>query len=82
MVRYLPTRRADLRVLMITAIAVITFASLHRYVEAKYILCAFPTAAVLGAAFFIEAGSTFKKSIHPAMVSLLLLPLFIRNNFV
>jgi hypothetical protein len=55
--RYLLTRTAGLRMLAIAALAVMLFASLHRYVEAKYILCAFPLTAVLGATFLVDGLS-------------------------
>jgi hypothetical protein len=77
MARYLVSSQAALRVLAITSIAVILFASLHRYVEAKYILCAFPPAAVLGAALFAELTARVKRSYRASMLPVILLLLAI-----
>ncbi len=72
--RYLLTKRAGLRMLAITALAVILFASRHRYVEAKYILCAFPLAAVLGATFLVDGLSQLAcRYRRPATLLILLL---------
>jgi hypothetical protein len=73
--RYLPTRAAGLRMLAIAALAVILFASRHRYVEAKYILCAFPLAAVLGASLLNEGYRMLPDRLRPtiALVALLVL---------
>jgi hypothetical protein len=74
---YLITRQAALRVLAIAALSVIAFASLHHYVEAKYILCAFPPAAVLGAALLNDAHCALIRSFHPLLVLVVLLMLLI-----
>jgi len=75
--RYLLTRQAALRVLAIAALAVIAFASLHRYVEAKYILCAFPVAAVLGASLLNDAQYVLRMNPHQFIVRTVLLVLLI-----
>jgi hypothetical protein len=61
------TKTADLRMLAITVLAVIFFASLHRYVEAKYIICAFPLAAVLGASLLNEVYRMLPNRFRPTM---------------
>ncbi len=66
-IRYLPSRQAALRVLAVTALAVIAFASLHRYVEAKYILSAFPMAAVLGASLLNDGYRILPEKLRTTM---------------
>jgi len=80
MTRYVVTRHAGLRVLALTALGVILFASLHRYVEAKYILCAFPLCAVLGAALVTDLFSWKSIGYRSSLVSLLLLVLLIMHS--
>jgi hypothetical protein len=75
--RYLPARQAALRAIAIAALAVIAFASLHRYVEAKYILCAFPLAAVLGASLLNEGYRMLPDRLRPTMALVALLVLVV-----
>jgi hypothetical protein len=75
--RYLPARQAALRAIAIAALAVIAFASLHRYVEAKYILCAFPLAAVLGASLFNDGYHMLPDRLRPTMALVALLVLLV-----
>lgn len=74
-VRSLLTRTAGLRILSVAALAVILFASRHRYVEAKYILCAFPLAAVLGASLLNQGYRMLPDRFRPAMALVALLVL-------
>ena len=75
--RYLLTKTAALRVIAIAALGVIAFASLHRYVEAKYILCAFPPAAVLGASLLNEVYRMLPDRLRPTMALVALLVLVV-----
>lgn len=70
--RYLITRDIGLRALAIAALCVITFASLHRYVEAKYIICAFSLMAVLGASLLTEVLTLISKGYRAALMMLTL----------
>ncbi len=74
-VRYLLTKEAAPRMIAITALSVIAFASLHRYVEAKYIICAFPMAAVLGSALLNEGYRMLSDRLRPIMALFALLML-------
>jgi hypothetical protein len=60
-IRCLLTTKKKLRVLSYTAAAVLIFASLHRYVEAKYILYSLPLYAVLGSYALMEWCAPLKK---------------------
>jgi hypothetical protein len=76
-VRHLLTKTAGLRMLAIAALAVILFASLHHYVEAKYILCALPLAAVLGASLLNEGCHMLPDRLRPPMALVALLVLVV-----
>ncbi len=80
--RYLVTREVGLRVLSFTALCVIIFASLHRYVEAKYILCTFPLCAVLGAVLLKDLLSRISISYRSPMVLVVLLLLIVHPAYL
>ena len=82
MTRYVFTRKAGLRVIALTALSVILFASLHRYIEAKYILCAFPLTAVLGAALLTDLLSGIKTRSRSPLVLLMLLLLIMHPLYL
>jgi hypothetical protein len=74
--RSLVTTNRRLLVISFTTLSILCFASLHKYVEAKYILYSFPLFALMGAYVFLECFGTLKKRyfslilivliIHPA----------------
>ena len=59
-------------VLIVPAATVVCFASLHNYVEAKYILCVFPVFAVLGSNLVVEC-LTYLKQKYLAILFIVLL---------
>ncbi|GAG22090.1 unnamed protein product, partial [marine sediment metagenome] len=60
-------------VVFLPVLAVICFKSLHKYVEAKYILCAFPLLAVCGAHLFTECFTRIPRRYFTLVVILMLL---------
>jgi hypothetical protein len=61
LIRSVITTNSKLLILFITASFVLCFASLHKYVEAKYILYSFPLFAVMGSHLFVECFARLKK---------------------
>jgi hypothetical protein len=77
-VRSIITHNRKRLVLFFTTLAVLYFASRHRYVEAKYILYSFPLFAVLGSYLFIECfGWIQKRYISLIIILVLLHPLYL-----
>jgi len=73
LIRYILTTEKQIRVLSYTAAVVLLFASLHRYVEAKYILYAVPLYAVLGAYALMQWCAPLKKKYLMVILPLLLM---------
>ncbi|UCE07591.1 MAG: glycosyltransferase family 39 protein, partial [bacterium] len=72
------TRNRKLFVLFITSTTVICFASLHQYIEAKYIIYVFPIFALLGANLFWDCfGSIKRKSSYVVLLAFLIHPVYL-----
>jgi hypothetical protein len=71
--RYLITTDKKIGVVSITTLAIFCFVSLHRYVEAKYLLYAFPLCAVLGSRLLVELCQRLKAQYLVLIVLLLII---------
>ena len=82
LVRSLITTKREILVLSFTASAVLCFASLYRYVEAKYVLCAFPLCATLGSHLFVECLAWIEKRYLSLIIIIVLVhPLYLIGNW-
>ena len=78
LLRYLVTTDRRMGVVSLTTLAILCFASLHRYVESKYILYGLPLFAVLGSRFLIEVCQKMKTLYLMVIVlSLMIHPLYL-----
>ncbi len=77
----IPTNRKIL-VVFLTASVILCFASIHKYVEAKYILYSFPLFAVLGSNLFVECfGRMKEKYVSLIVLVILVQPLYLIVNW-
>ena len=82
LVRSIITTNRKILVLSFTVSAVLCFASLYRYVEAKYILCSFPLCAVLGSHLFVECCAWMEKRYLSLIILIMLVhPLYLIGNW-
>ena len=72
------TTNRKMLVLFFTALAILCFASSHRYVEAKYIIYSFPLYAVLGSFLFTECFTRM----HKRYLSLIILVVLIHPSYL
>ena len=78
LIRSVFTKNRKMLVLFFTSLSVFCFASLHRYVEAKYVLYSFPLLAVCGAYLLVECIARIQKRyIFIAAMLLVVHPLFL-----
>jgi len=82
LVRSIITTNRKILVLSFTALAVLCFASLHRYVEAKYILCSFPLCALFGSHLFVECLAWMERRYLSLVILIVLVhPLYLIGNW-
>jgi len=82
LVRYVITSNRKILVISFTALTVLCFASLYKYVEAKYILCSFPLCAVLGSHLFVECLVWMEKRYLSLIILIMLVhPLYLIVNW-
>lgn len=82
LIRSIITTNRKALTLFITAMAVLCFASLHRYVESKYVLYSFPLFAVFGASLLVECTAQIQKRYLSIMIILLLMhPVYLIANW-
>ena len=77
----IPTNR-KIPVVFLTTLVILCFASIYKYVEAKYILYSFPLFAVLGSYLFVECFGRMKNK-HVSLIVLVILvhPLYLIVNW-
>lgn len=71
--RSLVTTNRKLLVISLTTLIILCFASLHKYVEAKYILYTFPLFALMGSYVCLECFGKLKKRYFSLILMLLLI---------
>jgi hypothetical protein len=78
LLRYLITTDRRIAVVSLTTLAILCFASLHRYVESKYILYGLPLFSVLGSRLLIEVFQKMKTQyLMVTILSLMVHPLYL-----
>jgi len=81
-IRSIITTNRKILVVFFTTLVILCFASIHKYVEAKYILYSFPLFAVLGSNLFVECFGRMKEKYVSLIVLVILVhPLYLIVNW-